>query len=128
LRRSGARANRRKLSPSKRPKAEHRDRFEHDAQAIAALNHSHICQIHDTGHDCLVLEFVEGVPLRGPLAAADVLRLGLQMASALEDAHAAGIFHRDLKPDNILLTRKGDRAVVRAFLGCSMTPRQRERP
>jgi len=91
----------------KRLKAEHRDRFEHEARAIAALNHPHICQIHDTGPDYLVLEFVDGVPTRGPLPAEDVLRLGLQIASALEDAHAAGIFHRDLKPDNILLTRKG---------------------
>jgi TolB-like protein len=91
----------------KRLKPEHSDRFDLEARAIAALNHPHICQIHDVGPDYLVLEFVEGVPLRGPLPADDVLRLGLQMASALEDAHAAGIFHRDLKPDNILLTRKG---------------------
>ena len=91
----------------KRLKQEHRDRFEHEARAIAALNHPHICQIHDAGPDYLVLEFVEGAPLRGPLPADDVLRLALQMASALEDAHASGIFHRDLKPDNILLTRKG---------------------
>jgi serine/threonine-protein kinase len=91
----------------KRVKAEHRDRVEHEARAIAALNHPHICQIHDTGPDYLVLEFVEGASPRGPLPAEDVLRLGLQIASALEDAHAAGIFHRDLKPDNILLTRKG---------------------
>jgi eukaryotic-like serine/threonine-protein kinase len=91
----------------KRLKPEHSDRFELEARAIAALNHPHICQIHDIGPDYLVLEFVEGVPLRGPLPADDVLRLALQMASALEDAHAIGIFHRDLKPDNILLTRKG---------------------
>jgi serine/threonine-protein kinase len=91
----------------KRLKQEHRDRFEHEARAIAALNHPHICQIHDVGPDYLVLEFVEGVPLRGPLPAGDVLRLGLQMTSALEDAHARGILHRDLKPDNILVTPKG---------------------
>jgi serine/threonine-protein kinase len=91
----------------KRLKQEHRDRFEHEARVIAALNHPHICQIHDAGPDYLVLEFVEGAAVRGPLPADDVLRLGLQIASALEDAHAAGIFHRDLKPDNILLTRKG---------------------
>jgi serine/threonine-protein kinase len=90
----------------KRLKAEHSARFEHEARAIAALNHPHICQIHDAGPDYLVLEFVEGEPLRGPLRPDDVVRLALQMAGALEEAHARGIYHRDLKPDNILLTRK----------------------
>ena len=91
----------------KRLKAEHSARFEHEARAIAALNHPHVCQIHDAGPDYLVLEFVEGNPLRGPLPPDDVVRLALQMAGALEEAHARGIYHRDLKPDNILLTRKG---------------------
>lgn len=91
----------------KRLKPEHSARFEHEARALAALNHPHVCQIHDAGPDYLVLEFVEGVPVRGPLPPDDVVRLALQMASALEDAHARGILHRDIKPDNILLTRKG---------------------
>ena len=65
----------------KRLKPEHRDRFEHEARVIAALIHRHVCPIHDIGPDYLVLEFVEGVPLRGPLPADDVLRLGLQMVS-----------------------------------------------
>jgi serine/threonine-protein kinase len=91
----------------KRVKPEHSERFEHEARTIAALNHPHVCQIHDAGPDYLVLEFVEGVPLRGPLPPEDVIRLALQMASALEAAHARGILHRDLKPDNILVTRKG---------------------
>ena len=91
----------------KRLKPEHSARFEHEARAIAALNHPHVCQIHDAGPDYLVLEFVEGVPLRGPLPPNDVVRLALQMASALEEAHGRGILHRDLKPDNILVTRKG---------------------
>jgi TolB-like protein len=91
----------------KRVKPEHSDRFEHEARAIASLNHPHVCQIHDAGPDYLVLEFVEGVPLRGPLPPEDMVPLALQMASALEEAHAMGILHRDLKPDNILVTRKG---------------------
>src|SRR5262245_16208646 len=91
----------------KRLKPDHSARFEQEARAIAALNHPHVCQIHDIGPDYLVLEFVEGTPVRGPLPADEVVRLALQMASALEDAHARGICHRDLKPDNILLTRKG---------------------
>ena len=91
----------------KRLKPEHSARFEHEARAIAALNHPHVCQIHDAGPDYLVLEFVEGVPLRGPLPPNEVVKLALQMTSALEEAHGRGILHRDLKPDNILVTRKG---------------------
>ena len=64
-------------------------RFEQEARAIAALNHPHICQIHDIGPDYLVLEFVEGVPLQGPLSAAKALPLALEIASALEAAHKA---------------------------------------
>lgn len=91
----------------KRLKGQHNDRFEQEARAIAALNHPHICQIHDIGPDFLVLEYIEGQPLRGPFPAAEVLRLAIQIASALEEAHAKGILHRDLKPANIMLTGKG---------------------
>jgi eukaryotic-like serine/threonine-protein kinase len=77
----------------KRLKPEHRARFEHEARAIAALNHPHVCQIHDAGPDYLVLEFVEGEPLSGPLPSNDVVRLALQMVSALEEAHGRGILH-----------------------------------
>ena len=52
----------------KRLKAQHSDRFEQEARAIAALNHPHICQIYDVGPDYLVMEFIEGAPLKGPLA------------------------------------------------------------
>jgi eukaryotic-like serine/threonine-protein kinase len=91
----------------KRLNPDHSARFEQEARAIAALNHPHVCQIHDVGPDYLVLEFVEGAAVRGPLPADEVVRLALQIASALEEAHARGICHRDLKPDNIFLTRKG---------------------
>ncbi len=82
-------------------------RFEQEARAIAALNHPHICQIFDIGPDYLVLEFVSGKPLRGPLPAAEALRLANQIASALEEAHRRGILHRDLKPDNVIVTEAG---------------------
>src|SRR6266511_3600522 len=68
----------------KRLKAQGGARFEQEARAIAALNHPHICQIFDVGPDYLVLEFVEGRPLAGPLPLADVLRVAGQIADALE--------------------------------------------
>jgi TolB-like protein/tRNA A-37 threonylcarbamoyl transferase component Bud32/Tfp pilus assembly protein PilF len=83
------------------------DRFEQEARAIAALNHPHICQIHDIGPDYLVLEYIDGVPPRGPLAIPEAVRLAAQMASALEAAHGRGILHRDLKPANILVGSDG---------------------
>jgi len=85
----------------------HTARFEQETRAIAALNHPHICQIYDVGSDYLVMEFIEGKPLQGPLPMEDVLRLASQIAEALEEAHSRGILHRDLKPANILVTKKG---------------------
>jgi serine/threonine-protein kinase len=92
----------------KRLKAEHSDRFDQEARAIAALNHPHICQIYDVGPDYLVMEYVEGSQLKGPLPPEEAVRLALQITSALEDAHSKSILHRDLKPGNIMLTPKGD--------------------
>jgi len=91
----------------KRLGAEHMARFEQEARAIAALNHANICQIHDLGPDYLVMEFIEGEPLAGPMAADQAVRLAIQIAAALEEAHSHRILHRDLKPGNILVTRKG---------------------
>jgi eukaryotic-like serine/threonine-protein kinase len=82
-------------------------RFEHEARAIAALNHPNICQIHDIGPGYLVLEYVEGKPLHGPMAVEQALRLALPIVSALEAAHRRGILHRDLKPANIMVTLDG---------------------
>ncbi len=83
------------------------ERFRNEALAIAALNHPHICTLFDVGPDYLVMEYVEGAALRGPLPVAEVLRLARQIADALEHAHRQGIVHRDLKPSNILLTKSG---------------------
>lgn len=83
------------------------DRFEREARSIAALNHPHICSLYDVGPDYLVLELVDGVPLRGPLPVAEVLVLADQILDALDAAHRLGVVHRDLKPENILVTRGG---------------------
>jgi serine/threonine-protein kinase len=96
-----------RLVAIKRLKAERTQRFTREARAIAALNHPHICQLYDVGPDYLVMEYVEGEPLKGPVAAAEALRLASQIAEALIAAHRKGIVHRDLKPANILVNESG---------------------
>jgi TolB-like protein/Tfp pilus assembly protein PilF/predicted Ser/Thr protein kinase len=83
---------------------EHLERFEREARAIAALNHPNICQVYDVGTDYLVLEYLEGEPVRGPIRPEEALRLARQIAGALQAAHERGILHRDLKPANIIVT------------------------
>jgi len=82
-------------------------RFDQEARAIAALNHPNICQIYDVGPDYLVMEYVQGAMLRGPLRQEEALRLAIQIAAALEEAHCKRILHRDLKPGNVLVTTTG---------------------
>jgi eukaryotic-like serine/threonine-protein kinase len=83
------------------------DRFEREARLVAALNHPHICQLHDVGPNYLVFEYIDGAPPKGPVPPAEALRIAVQIVEALEEAHKHGIVHRDLKPANILLTTHG---------------------
>jgi hypothetical protein len=81
------------------------ERFEREARAVAALNHPHICTLYDVGSNYLVMEYIDGTPVRGPLPVDQALKLAAQIADALDAAHRKGIIHRDLKPTNILLTK-----------------------
>ena len=83
------------------------ERFEREAHAVAALNHSNVCTLHDVGPNFLVMEYIEGTPLKGPLPLNQALKYAAQICDALDAAHKKGITHRDLKPANILVTKTG---------------------
>jgi len=83
------------------------DRFDREARAVAALNHPHICHLHDVGPNYLVMEYIEGRPLEGPLPLPKTLDYAAQILDALDAAHSKGITHRDLKPANILVSKQG---------------------
>src|SRR5713226_9765868 len=88
-------------------KTEFSDRFEREARTIAALNHPNICQIYDVGPNYLVMELINGAPLKGPLPVQKAVEYAGQILDALDAAHRKGIVHRDLKPANILVTKQG---------------------
>jgi serine/threonine protein kinase len=83
------------------------ERFEREARVVASLNHPHIATLYDVGPDYLVMEYVEGEPLSGPLPIDKVMQYAAQICEALDAAHKKGITHRDLKPANILVNKQG---------------------
>jgi predicted Ser/Thr protein kinase len=83
------------------------ERFEREARAIAALNHPNICTLYDVGPNYLVMELIEGKPLKGPLPLDQALQYAAEICDALDAAHRKAITHRDLKPGNILVTKQG---------------------
>jgi serine/threonine protein kinase len=95
---------------------EFKQRFVREARTVSSLNHPHICHLYDVGSqdgtDFLVMEFLDGETLaerlrRGVLPFPELLKIGIEVAEALEIAHRAGIVHRDFKPGNIMLTKAG---------------------
>src|SRR6185436_1946033 len=83
------------------------ERFTREARTIASLNHTNVCHLYDVGPNYIVLEYVEGAELHGPVALDEALPVIHQLIDGIEAAHEKNIIHRDLKPANIKITPQG---------------------
>src|SRR6202162_4782568 len=83
------------------------ERFPREARSIAALNHANICHLYDVGPNYLVMEYVEGETLSGPVELDEAMRIIGQLIDGIEAAHEKNIIHRDLKPANVKITPEG---------------------
>src|SRR6202795_10544 len=102
--------------------AQFTERFTREARAIAALNHTNICHLYDVGPDYLVMEYVEGEDLRGPLDFDEALPIIQQLIDGIEAAHEKNVVHRDLKPANIKITPEGVVKILDFGLAKAMEP------
>src|SRR6202158_4088660 len=102
--------------------AQFSERFTREARAIAALNHTNICHLYDVGPDYLVMEYVEGQDLRGPMDFEDALPIIQQLIDGIEAAHEKNIIHRDLKPANIKITPESVVKILDFGLAKAMEP------
>jgi len=98
------------------------ERFSRETRSIAALNHPNICHLYDVGPDYLVMEYIEGAPLQGPLPLDKAQPIILQLINGIEAAHEKNIAHRDLKPANVKLTPDGVVKILDFGLAKTMEP------